>query len=73
MILVTGAGGSNGSERDGPQAASDGALHGVEFVDCGFRRSGECSARLRGVDRAFLLTNSTERDILHYNAGTVHD
>jgi len=74
MILVTGATGSNGSElikrlsgagiavrgmvRKQPAA---GALRGVEFVTADFDDPASIRRALAGVERAFLVTNSTER------------
>ena len=77
MILVTGATGSNGSEltkllasrsvpvramarsRDGAKAIA--ALAGVEVVIGDFDDPASVERALRGVEKAFLLTNSSER------------
>ena len=77
MILVTGATGSNGTElirllsargervhamvrsRDGTDTIA--ALPGVELVEGDFDDPASLERALRGVERAFLLTNSTER------------
>ena len=77
MILVTGATGSNGSEltkllasrgvpvramarsRDGAKAIV--ALAGVEVVIGDFDDPASAERALRGVEKAFLLTNSSER------------
>ena len=75
MILVTGATGSNGSEivkmlaaqnvpvramvRDRSRAGAI-ALPGVEVVEGDFDRPETLLSALSGVDRAFLLTNSSE-------------
>lgn len=77
MILITGATGSNGTEltkllasrgvpvramvrsRDG--AAAIAALAGVEIVLGDFDDPASVERALRGVERAFLLTDSTEK------------
>jgi uncharacterized protein YbjT (DUF2867 family) len=75
MILVTGATGSNGSElikrlsaagvsvrgmvRKQHARAND-ALPGVEFVTADFDDPASVAAAVNGVDRAFLVTNSSE-------------
>jgi uncharacterized protein YbjT (DUF2867 family) len=77
MILVTGATGSNGTEltkllasrgvpvramvrsRGGAQALA--ALARVEVVAGDFEDPASVERALRGVEKAFLLTNSTER------------
>jgi uncharacterized protein YbjT (DUF2867 family) len=73
MILVTGASGTNGAEIvKGLSAAGaavramvrkpyDGALPGVEFVTANFDDPPSIRRALDGVDRAFLVTNSTKR------------
>ncbi len=76
MILVTGANGSNGSEIvkrlvlmgvavramiRTPRHQSDHALAGVEFVTADFDRPDTIRRVLEGVERAFLVTNSSER------------
>lgn len=77
MILVTGATGSNGSEilkllaahgvgaramvRDGSRASGLAELPGIEIVIGDFGDPPSLDRALQGVDRAFLLTNSTER------------
>src|SRR6476620_4289374 len=77
MILVTGATGANGSEvvrrlaarnlpvramvRSPARAAGLAALPGVEVVAGDFDRPETLPGVLAGVDRAFLVTNSTER------------
>jgi len=76
MILITGATGSNGSEILKRLAASDvgvramvrkrpdqrtEALPGVEFVTADFDDPASIRRALEGVDRAFLVTNSSER------------
>lgn len=77
MILVTGATGSNGSElvrllssrgstlramvRDPGKAGDLAALPGVELVAGDFDDRASLRRALDGVDRAFLLTPSTER------------
>ena len=76
MILVTGATGSNGSEvlkrlagsgevvramvRKRPDHGID-ASPGVEFVTADFDDPQTVRRALEGVDRAFLVTNSSER------------
>jgi uncharacterized protein YbjT (DUF2867 family) len=76
MILVTGAGGSNGSElskqlsakgasvraivRERGGLESD-ALPGVEFVTADFDDLASVNRALKGVQSAFLVTNSSER------------
>jgi uncharacterized protein YbjT (DUF2867 family) len=76
MILVTGASGTNGAElikrlssagaavrgmvRKPPDPAA-GALAGVEFVTANFDHPDSVRRALEGVERAFLVTNSTER------------
>ncbi len=77
MILVTGATGSNGSEltkllaargvpvramvrsREGAKAVA--ALPGVELALGDFDDAASVEHALQGVEKAFLLTNSTER------------
>ena len=77
MILITGATGSNGTElvkllssrgvparamirsREGAKALA--ALEGVELVVGDFDDPASIERALQGVERAFLLTNSTER------------
>jgi len=76
MILVTGANGSNGSELvkrlsgmgvaaramiRTPRQQSQDALPGVEFVTADFDRPDTIRRALEGVERAFLVTNSSER------------
>jgi len=77
MILVTGATGSNGAEllkllasRDVParamvrsqdKAAGIVGLPGIEIVAGDFDDPASLERPLRGIKRAFLLTNSTER------------
>ena len=77
MILVTGATGNNGLEvvkrlakqnvpvramvRDRNRASAISALPNVELVEGDFDRPETVLSALAGVDRAFLLTNSTER------------
>ena len=77
MILVTGATGSNGTEilnllsargvpahamvRSPAKAGTIAALPGVEIVAADFDDAESLDRALRGVERAFLLTNSTER------------
>lgn len=77
MILVTGATGSNGSElvkllssrgvtlramvRDPGKAADLAGLPGVDLAKGDFDDRGSLSGLLDGVNRAFLLTPSTER------------
>jgi uncharacterized protein YbjT (DUF2867 family) len=76
MILVTGATGSNGSEivkrlaaqnvpvramvRDRNRASAISALPNVEVVEADFDRPETLLTGLSGVDRAFLVTNSSE-------------
>jgi uncharacterized protein YbjT (DUF2867 family) len=76
MILVTGAGGSNGSElikqlsttgasvramvRKRRHLEND-ALPGVEFVTADFDDLASVNRALEGVQSAFLVTNSSER------------
>jgi uncharacterized protein YbjT (DUF2867 family) len=76
MILVTGAGGSNGSElikqlfatgvsvramvRKRRDLEND-ALPGVEFVTADFDDLASVNRALEGVQSAFLVTNSSER------------
>ena len=76
MILVTGSTGSNGSEvlkrlagsgemvramvRKRPDHGID-ASPGVEFVTADFDDPQAVRRALEGVDRAFLVTNSSER------------
>jgi uncharacterized protein YbjT (DUF2867 family) len=77
MILITGATGSNGAElvkllstrgvsvramvrsREGAEAIAE--LGGVELVIGNFDDSASVERALQGVEKAFLLTNSTER------------
>ena len=76
MILVTGANGSNGSEvvkrlvRTGvavramirtPRHQFKDALAGVEFATADFDRPDTIRRALEGVERAFLVTSSSER------------
>jgi uncharacterized protein YbjT (DUF2867 family) len=76
MILITGATGNTGSEILKRLAASGGgvramlrkipdqrteALPGVEFVTADFDDHATIRRALDGVDRAFLVTNSSER------------
>jgi uncharacterized protein YbjT (DUF2867 family) len=76
MILVTGASGTNGIElikqlsETGaavrgmirkPHNRANGALPGVEFVTADFDDTATIRRALEGVERAFLVTNSTER------------
>jgi uncharacterized protein YbjT (DUF2867 family) len=77
MILVTGATGSNGSEltkllasrgvpvramvRSREGAKTIAALPGVELAVGDFDDASSVERALRGVEKAFLLTNSTER------------
>jgi len=77
MILVTGANGANGSElvkllasrniplramvRSGSHATELAAVAGVEVVAGDFDDRASVELALRGIERAFLLTNSTER------------
>lgn len=77
MILVTGATGNNGSEivkrlatqsvlvramvRDRNRAAAIRTLPNVEVVEGDFDRPQTLLGALAGVERAFLLTNSSER------------
>jgi uncharacterized protein YbjT (DUF2867 family) len=76
MILVTGATGSNGTEIvkrlsaqnvqvramvRNPDRAKEIALPNVEIVEADFDRPETLPSALAGVDRAFLVTNSTER------------
>src|SRR6516165_834366 len=76
MILVTGANGSNGSEivkrlsgmgaavRAMVRTPSDqakGILPGVEIATADFDQPGSVRRALEGVDRVFLVTNSSER------------
>ena len=76
MILVTGASGSNGSELIKQLSATgasvramvrklpdldSGALPGVEFVTADFDDLASVNRALEGVQRAFLVTNSSER------------
>jgi uncharacterized protein YbjT (DUF2867 family) len=73
MILVTGVSGSNGSELIQRLSAADvpvramvrgrrtRALPGVEFVEADFDQPASLGRALEGVDRAFLVTNSSER------------
>jgi uncharacterized protein YbjT (DUF2867 family) len=76
MILVTGAGGTNGREivkrlsqmgapvramlHKPPEGAQNG-LPGVEFVIADFNDATTIRQALQGIDRAFLVTNSSER------------
>ena len=76
MILVTGATGNNGTEilkrlatgdvlvramvRNRERASAVGLPH-VEVVEGDFDRPATLLAALAGVERAFLLTNSSER------------
>lgn len=76
MILVTGAGGSNGSEltkqlsakgvlvramvRKSSPLESD-ALPSVEFVTADFDDLASVNRALEGVQSAFLVTNSSDR------------
>lgn len=73
MILVTGATGSNGIElvsllsragvpvRAMVRRRRGGALPGVQFVQGDFDNRASLQRALEGVDRAFLVTNSSER------------
>lgn len=77
MILVTGATGNNGSEvvkllaaqnvpvramvRDSSRASAVSALPNVEVVEADFDHPETLLIALRGVERAFLVTNSSER------------
>jgi uncharacterized protein YbjT (DUF2867 family) len=76
MILVTGAGGSNGSELIKQLSATgasvramvrkrgdqkNDALPGVEFVTADFDDLASINRALEGVQSAFLVTNSSER------------
>ena len=77
MILVTGATGSNGTEivrllskrgvpfkamvRDASRASDLAALPGATVVESDFDDRNSLAAALAGVERAFLLTPSTER------------
>ena len=77
MILVTGATGNNGLEvvkrlakqnvpvramvRDRNRASAISALPNIELVEGDFERPETVLSALAGVERAFLLTNSTER------------
>jgi uncharacterized protein YbjT (DUF2867 family) len=77
MILVTGATGNNGLEvlkrlagrnvqvramvRNRDRASEISALPNAEMVEGDFDRPETLLSALAGVDRAFLLTNSTER------------
>src|SRR5579872_2902317 len=73
MILVTGGTGSTGSELLGRLSRSGvavramvrrrrgGALPGVEFVDGDFDSRLSVQRALDGVERAYLVTNSSER------------
>jgi uncharacterized protein YbjT (DUF2867 family) len=76
MILVTGASGSNGSEivrrlsRKGaavramirkPHDGGENELPGVQFVTADFDDAESIRHALEGVERAFLVTNSSER------------
>jgi uncharacterized protein YbjT (DUF2867 family) len=77
MILVTGATGSNGSEltqllasrgvpvramvRSHDGATAIAALAGVEIVVGDFDDPASVERALRGVEKAFLLTNSSDR------------
>lgn len=76
MILVTGATGNNGSELvrqlsisgtsframvRKPHSRMNDAFPGVEFVMADFDDTGTTRRALEGVDRAFLVTNSSER------------
>jgi uncharacterized protein YbjT (DUF2867 family) len=76
MILVTGAGGSNGSalikQLSAPGASvramvrkrrdlKNDALPGVEFVTADFDDLASVNRALEGVQSAFLVTNSSER------------
>ena len=77
MILVTGATGSNGSEilkllaalgmavramvRGGGRATGIADMPGIEIVAGDFDDPTSLAPALQGVERAFLLTNSTER------------
>jgi uncharacterized protein YbjT (DUF2867 family) len=75
-VLVTGASGTNGRELvkrlssagvavrgmiHNRQARADAALPGVEFVIADFDDPASVGRVLEGIDRAFLVTNSTER------------
>jgi len=77
VILVTGATGSNGSElvrllsasgtpiramvRSIHRTGALAALSSVEIVKANFDDAASLERALRGIERAFLLTNSTER------------
>ena len=77
MILVTGASGSNGTEllkllsargvparamvRSKNKAGAVAALPGIEVVEGDFDDPASLERALRGIGRAFLLTNSTDR------------
>ena len=77
MILVTGATGSNGTEllkllsargvparamvRSTDKAGAVAKLPGVEIVAGDFDDDASLDRALHGVERAFLLTNSTDR------------
>lgn len=77
MILVTGATGSNGSEllkllsargvparamvRSADKPGAIGGLPGIEAVAGDFDDAASLDRVLRGIERAFLLTNSTDR------------
>lgn len=77
MILVTGASGSNGTEllkllsargvparamvRSKNKAGAVAALPGIETVEGDFDDPASLERVLRGIGRAFLLTNSTDR------------
>ena len=77
MILIAGATGSNGSElarllssrgirvramvRSRESAKSIAALPGVELVLADFDDQGTVERALDGIEKAFLVTNSSER------------
>ena len=77
MILITGATGSNGTEivklladrgvparamvRPGSKAEAIAALPGIEIVPGDFDDAASLDTALRGVERAYLLTNSTDQ------------
>lgn len=76
MILVTGASGTNGSELikllsergvsvrgmvRRPRTHNDTALSNVEYITADFDDAASLHRALVGVERVFLVTNSTER------------
>ncbi len=84
MILITGANGRNGTElakllsaqgvpvramvRSHDRAGAINTLAGVEVVIGSFEDSASVQRALEGVDKAFLVTNSSERAQAHQQA-----